>query len=117
MKNDNLRPFFSPATGLSRFGHGEWSPADAVSITEQQFNNLLHEQVVNGKTLLVSKNGIVEAIDRPVTAAELVYNAKVFLQETDYKDLPNYQPKEGEDLAKIIADRNAAREYIRSNSN
>jgi hypothetical protein len=116
MENNTPKPFFSPTIGLSRFGYGEWSPADAVPITEQQFNDLLREQVVNGKTIAVNKSGLVEAIDKLFTVAELVHQAKTFLQKTDYKDLPNYQPKEGEDLAKVIADRDIARNYVRVNS-
>lgn len=35
------------------------------------------------------------------------------LADTDYKDLPNYSPKAGEDLAQVIAERQAWREEIR----
>ena len=47
----------------------------------------------------------------------LIDEYKAFLAATDYKDLPNYVPKEGEDLAAVIADRNAKREFIRASEN
>ena len=39
-----------------------------------------------------------------------------YLNATDYKDLPNYQPKDGEVLADIITERNTKRDYIRNNT-
>ena len=47
----------------------------------------------------------------------LIAEYKKFLSETDYKDLPNYVPKDGENLNAIIADRNTKREFIRNNEN
>ena len=49
--------------------------------------------------------------------ARAIRDAKKYLAETDYKDLPNYVPKPDEDLAAIIAERNARREFIRANTN
>lgn len=38
-----------------------------------------------------------------------------YLNKTDHKDLPNYEPKEDEDVALIIMARSEAREFIRNN--
>ena len=48
--------------------------------------------------------------------ARAIRDAKAYLAETDYKDLPNYVPKPDEDLAAIIAERNEKREFIRANT-
>ena len=38
---------------------------------------------------------------------------KQLLNDSDHKDLPNYKPKQGEDLVEVIAERDAWREEIR----
>ena len=48
--------------------------------------------------------------------AKAIRDAKNYLAETDYKDLPNYVPKPDEDIAAIIAERNERREFIRANT-
>ena len=40
--------------------------------------------------------------------------AQSYLQSTDYKDLPSYVPKDGENLEEVILKRNECRELIRS---
>ena len=47
--------------------------------------------------------------------AEKIAEAKAYLAETDYKDLPRYKPKEGEDIEAIYAKRDELREFIRAN--
>ena len=42
-----------------------------------------------------------------------VNKLKKLLSDSDHKDLPNYKPKQGEDLVKVIAERDAWREEIR----
>ena len=39
--------------------------------------------------------------------------AQSYLDDTDYKDLPSYKPKAGEDLAAIMAKRDEARSFLR----
>ena len=49
--------------------------------------------------------------------AQKIAEAKQYLADTDYKMLPDYQPKEGsESLESIKAKRAEAREYVRANS-
>ena len=42
-----------------------------------------------------------------------VNELKQLLNDSDHKDLPNYKPKQGEDLVEVIAERDAWREEIR----
>ena len=57
------------------------------------------------------------------TEAELVQQAlnkqiaeaKAYLASTDFKDLPRYVPKDGEDMEALYAKRDEAREFIRTN--
>lgn len=39
--------------------------------------------------------------------------AQAYLDSTDYKDLPSYKPKAGEDLTAVIAKRDEARSFLR----
>lgn len=39
--------------------------------------------------------------------------AQAYLDTTDYKDLPSYKPKAGEDLQAIMAKRDEARSFLR----
>ena len=39
--------------------------------------------------------------------------AQAYLDKTDYKDLPSYKPKAGEDLTAIMAKRDEARSFLR----
>lgn len=45
--------------------------------------------------------------------AKLKAEAKAYLDGTDYKDLPSYKPKAGEDLAAVTAKRDEARRFLR----
>ena len=66
---------------------------------------------------------IDEVFATPLTAEEQakveleakIAEAKAYLAETDYKDLPRYKPKEGEDIEAIYAKRDELREFIRAN--
>lgn len=53
------------------------------------------------------------ALDVFISAKSRVAELKKMLSDTDYKDLPNYQPKNGEDIASVVSSRNAWREEIR----
>ena len=65
----------------------------------------------------------IENWDKPpvLTQAELdrqanlerINELKQLLNDSDHKDLPNYKPKQGEDLVEVIAERDAWREEIR----
>ena len=44
---------------------------------------------------------------------KLKAEAQTYLDGTDYKDLPGYKPKAGEDLTAIIAKRDEARSFLR----
>ena len=45
-----------------------------------------------------------------------IEEAKKYLNNTDYKDLPSYEPKVDEDLEVIRLKRKEARDFIRANS-
>lgn len=45
--------------------------------------------------------------------AKMKSEAQAYLDATDYKDLPRYVPKEGEDLQAIFAKRDKARSFLR----
>ena len=45
-----------------------------------------------------------------------IEEAKKYLDDTDYKDLPSYEPKVDEDLDSIKLKRKEARDFIRANS-
>ena len=45
--------------------------------------------------------------------AKMKAEAHSYLDGTDYKDLPSYKPKEGEDLQAIFAKRDEARSFLR----
>lgn len=47
--------------------------------------------------------------------AQKIAEAKAYLASTDFKDLPRYKPKDGEDMETIYAKRDEAREFIRTN--
>lgn len=44
-----------------------------------------------------------------------VNEAKSYLAKTDYKDLPRYKPKDGEDIEAIYAKRDELRDFVRAN--
>lgn len=44
-----------------------------------------------------------------------IQEAKDFLSRTDYKMLPSYEPKEGEDMRAVDRERYNARQFIRDN--
>lgn len=48
-----------------------------------------------------------------MTLAKMKAEAQAYLDKTDYKDLPRYVPKEGEDLTAIMAKRDEARSFLR----
>lgn len=60
-------------------------------------------------------DGVLEAFtpELPVGAQIAIY--KEYLTNTDFKMIPGYEPKEGEDLEDITAKRKVARDYIREN--
>ena len=47
--------------------------------------------------------------DKEINRAN-IEDAKKYLGDTDYKDLPNYKPKAGEVLSEIISERETKRE-------
>ena len=49
-----------------------------------------------------------QALDKQIA------EAKAYLVSTDFKDLPRYVPKEGEDMEALYAKRDEAREFIRN---
>ncbi len=59
--------------------------------------------------------GVLEPYDPPIAPDEQVRIYKEYLTNTDYKMLPGYVPKEGEDLEAIKEKRDLAREYVREN--
>lgn len=52
--------------------------------------------------------------DEQITAQK-VQEALAFLASTDFKDLPRYTPKEGEDMGSLYAKRDEARAFVRAN--
>lgn len=59
-------------------------------------------------------NGVLEAYTPELSPLMQVDVYQNYLKNTDYKMLPGYDPKEGENLDDIIAKRKVAREFIRS---
>jgi hypothetical protein len=47
--------------------------------------------------------------------SQKVQDALSFLSSTDYKDLPRYIPKDGEDMNALYAKRDEARVFVRAN--
>lgn len=72
-----------------------------------------------GDKVLMTAEEVELHINPPKTPeqilAEKIAEAKAYLAETDYKDLPRYKPKEGEDIEAIYAKRDELREFIRAN--
>ena len=60
-------------------------------------------------------NGILEAYEPEISPLTQVSFYKEYLNNTDFKMLTGYVPKEGEDLEVIKTKRDLAREYIRAN--
>ena len=73
-----------------------------------------------GDKILMTAEEVELHINPPKTEeqiiAEKIAEAKAYLAETDYKDLPRYKPKEGEDIGAIYAKRDELREFIRANN-
>lgn len=67
----------------------------------------------------ISDEELVElrAPEETVIIAQKVQEAKRYLSDTDFKMIPDYEPKEGEDLEAIRLKRKEAREFIRENKN
>ena len=63
-------------------------------------------RMVNGKIIIHT---------RELDLSEKVQKYTKYLNDTDYKMLPNYVPKKEEDLQEIISKRNEAREFLREN--
>lgn len=70
--------------------------------------------IENGQ-LVKLVNGVLVAYTPEVAPLTQVQNYKDFLDSTDFKMLPGYVPKEGEDLEAVKAQRDIARQYIRDN--
>lgn len=60
-------------------------------------------------------DGVLESYTPEIPVLDQVRLYKEYLTNTDYKMLPGYVPKEGEDLEAIKEKRDAAREYVREN--
>ena len=89
-------------------------PKEAIEITEDQWleciNNNGARQFINGE--------LIEYVYIPTNLeiiAQKVLEAKRYLSLTDFKMLPDYEPKEGEDMEVIRVKRAEAREFVRGN--
>lgn len=60
-------------------------------------------------------DGVIESYEPEIPPLEQIRIYKEYLNNTDFKMLTGYVPKEGEDLEAIKAKRDLAREYIRQN--
>lgn len=60
-------------------------------------------------------NDAMVALKAQEKLAQEIAEAKQFLANTDYKELPNYEPSADEVLADVINARSVAREFIRKN--
>jgi hypothetical protein len=58
-------------------------------------------------------NGVLQSYVPEISPLTQIKIYKDYLSDTDFKMLPSYIPKEGEDLEAIKTKRNQAREYIR----
>lgn len=63
--------------------------------------------------VFILENGILVASDVEISPLTQIQIYKDYLKDTDFKMLPGYVPKEGEDLEAIKTKRDQAREYIR----
>ena len=59
-------------------------------------------------------NGVLEAYTPEISPLLQLELYKRFLNDTDFKLLPGYDPKEGESIDDLISERKIAREFIRS---
>ena len=59
-------------------------------------------------------NGVLVEYEPEIPTVTQVAIYQEYLDKTDFKMLPGYEPKEGENLDDIIAERKVAREFIRS---
>lgn len=60
-------------------------------------------------------DGVLVAYTPEVAPLTQVQRYKEYLNATDFKMLPSYVPKQGEDLEAIKSKRDIARDYIRAN--
>jgi hypothetical protein len=65
--------------------------------------------------LVYSDNVLSLITDEKTAIKDKLAEYKVYLSNTDFKVLPDYEPKEGEDLEAIKTARKEARDFIRSN--
>jgi hypothetical protein len=89
--------------------HGDTIPADVVEVSEEIFNASIQMQrpaLVNGK--------LVELPPEPLTSEPLtqarISELKSLLASTDFKVLPDYQPRSGKtdmEMEQVLADRKA----------
>ena len=77
------------------------------------------DRLIGNKTPMTDEE-VKAHINPPKTEAQIlaekVAEAKQYLADTDYKDLPRYVPKDGEDMKVLYLKRDEAREFIRVNS-
>ena len=59
-------------------------------------------------------NGVLEAYTPEISPLIQFETYKKFLNDTDFKLLPGYDPKEGESLDDLISERKIARDFIRN---
>lgn len=52
-----------------------------------------------------------------ITINEQIFEKRDFLQRTDHKELPHYEPSHDENILEIIQQRINARRFIRENTN
>ena len=103
---------------------GWYDPAIHTDIPEPNIE-ILDEQwqiAINNNHNKVNEDGTTEHFDfrtaEEIEAQEIarkVAEAKAYLVATDHKVLPDYEPKEGEDLEDITAKRSEARAFVREN--
>ena len=91
-KNKKEELFFEPSEAVIK-------KHELTKITKKEFDKILEIQ-----------NTLSEEDLKSQRISELL----AYLSRTDHKDLPSYKPKPDEDLKLILAERDAARDEIRS---
>jgi len=103
-------PFNISDSLLEHYGIFKINNTDQPIIADNQILEEGLPELVDG---VWTQTWIVRDLDEGVLKQRRINELKQLLEDSDYKDLPNYKPKEGELIEEVIAQRDAWREEIR----
>ena len=101
--------------GIVQLGGGE-ATQEMIDDGWFEYDGEIPSSSTNLYTLVDGSLTPVEQEEISVPVDVQIKRYKTYLEDTDFKMLPDYVPKNGEDLDQIIAKRNEAREFIRNNT-